>query len=110
MRVRSGHLHRHAHHFLFFHDGEQTAHQLAAVHADGVEGREMRRPAAPGKDFACPEPLTFLEISRDVIALAHALLKGLALAAGRKLQQLAGRCLLYTSKVFRKPLKFLKSV
>ena len=51
----------------------------------------MRRPAAPGKDFACPEPLPFLEISRDVIALAHALLKGLALAAGRKLQQLTGR-------------------
>ena len=25
MRVRSGHLHRHAHHFLLFHDREQTA-------------------------------------------------------------------------------------
>lgn len=89
MRVRSGHLHRHAHHFLLFHDREQTARrQFAAIHADRVEGREMRRPAAPGKDFACPEPLPFLEISRDVIALAHALLKGLALATGRKLRSL----------------------
>ncbi len=89
MRVRPGHLHGHAHHFLFFHHREQAAHQLAALHADGVERGKVRAAAAPGQNFPRPEPPAFLQVIRNAVALAHAVLKGLALAVGGQLQELA---------------------